>query len=107
KVRPGNYYGEIGRAIHKYATSRGFSVVYQFFGHGVGIEFHEEPQIRHDNHPDHRVMKEGHIFTIEPMINQFKAEGYIDPVDKWTARTMDGGLSAQYEYTVLCTNDGV
>lgn len=107
QVKPENTFGMLGQVISKYAHSRGFSVVYQFCGHGVGIKFHEEPQIRHDDHTDLRVMKPGMIFTIEPMINQFKADAYIDAEDGWTARTCDGGLSAQYEHTVLVTDSGV
>lgn len=107
QVRPGNNFGILGRTISRYANSRGFSVVHQFCGHGVGVQFHEEPQIRFDNHHDFREMKAGMVFTIEPMINQFKAEGYVDPVDGWTARTLDGGLSAQFEHTVLVIEDGV
>ena len=108
QVRPGNKFGEIGKAISAYAKSRGYSVVYNFCGHGVGIDFHEEPQIHHDTMEyDPREMKPGMIFTIEPMINLGVPELIIDATDKWTARTADGKLSAQYEHTVLVCEDGV
>lgn len=108
QVKPENEFGLIGKAIASYAKSRGYGVVYQFVGHGVGLKFHEEPQINHDDKfYDFTKMKPGMIFTIEPMINQGLAEAFIDKVDKWTARTVDGKLSAQFEHTVLVTEDGV
>ena len=111
QVKPNNEFYKIGLSITEYATSRGCSVVHQFCGHGTGIEFHESPQINHffnsRESRDNRKMKSGMIFTIEPMINQFKAEAVIDKADGWTARTKDGGLSAQCEHTVLVTEDGV
>jgi methionyl aminopeptidase len=108
QVKPDAPFWHIGKAIQDYATSRGFSVVHQFAGHGTGLQFHEEPQICHDyKFADNRKMKPGMIFTIEPMINQGLAEAVIDPTDKWTARTVDGKLSAQWEHTILVTVDGV
>jgi methionyl aminopeptidase len=110
QVKPEVPFYKIGESITQYAHSRGFSVVYQFCGHGTGVDFHEEPQISHAYNSrikDLRKMKPGMIFTIEPMINQGVSEAVIDPDDKWTARTKDGRLSAQYEHTVLVTNDGV
>jgi methionyl aminopeptidase len=107
QVRPDNEFGLIGKSIASYATSRGYGVVYQFVGHGVGLKFHEEPQVNYSGIPyDSRKMKPGMIFTIEPMINQGLAEAVIDKVDKWTARTVDGKLSAQFEHTVLVTPYG-
>jgi methionyl aminopeptidase len=107
QVRPGNRFGNIGYEIHKYAMLQGCTVVYQFCGHGVGIRFHEEPQVSHiadkDSGPK---MRPGMIFTIEPMINLGSPEAIIDEEDKWTARTVDGKLSAQYEHTVLVTSTG-
>ncbi|MBC7425073.1 MAG: type I methionyl aminopeptidase [Bacteroidia bacterium] len=103
----GNQFGNIGFEINKYATSLGYSVVYEFCGHGVGIKFHEDPQVDHiapkNSGP---VMKPGMIFTIEPMINAGKARAKVDKKDKWTARTIDGKLSAQYEHTILITDEG-
>lgn len=107
QVKPGNYVGNIGYAITRYATSQGFSVVYEFCGHGVGIEFHEEPQIDHAARKNSGPkMKPGMIFTIEPMINEGKPRVKIDQVDGWTARTVDNKLSAQFEHTILVTETG-
>ncbi len=111
RVKPDNHFGMIGTAIWRHAKDNGYSVVFQFCGHGVGVDFHEEPQINHhiditDKH-FHTLMKPGMIFTIEPMINQGLAEAVIDNSDKWTARTKDGKLSAQYEHTMLVTENGV
>lgn len=111
QVRPGKQFGCIPIAITQYAVSRGYAVVHQFVGHGVGLDFHEEPQVYHSYDPrytgNHTIMQPGMIFTIEPMINQGVAEAVIDEQDKWTARTRDGMLSAQYEHTVLVTEGGV
>lgn len=111
QCKPGNEFYRIGAAIQRRAKEKGYSVVHQFCGHGVGLKFHEEPQICHDfdvmREQDTRKMKPGMIFTIEPMINQGVATAIIDHNDKWTARTHDGKLSAQYEHTVLITENGV
>ena len=107
QVRPGNQFGNIGFAIGKYIKSKGFSVVYEFCGHGVGIKFHEEPQIDHSARRNTGlVMKPGMTFTIEPMINQGRPGTIIDKTDKWTARTVDNKLSAQFEHTILVTETG-
>lgn len=107
QVRPGNSFGNIGYAISKYAKAKGFSVVYEFCGHGVGVNFHEEPQVDHTSRKNSGpIMKPGMTFTIEPMINQGRAGTIIDKVDKWTARTVDGKLSAQFEHTILITETG-
>lgn len=108
-VRPGTCFGEIGKKITEHATARGYSVVSQFCGHGTGIRFHEEPQINHFHEPseyDHRRMEVGMVFTIEPMINLGLPRAIIDSQDRWTARTCDGKLSAQYEHTILVTEYG-
>lgn len=108
QVRPNNEFGMIGKAISAYARSRNCSVVHQFCGHGVGIRFHEDPIIPHDDAKyDNTKMKTGMIFTIEPMINLGVARTVVDENDKWTARTADGELSAQFEHTVLVTDCGV
>lgn len=108
QVRPGAPFWHIGKAIEDYANSRGYSVVHQFGGHGVGINFHEEPIVNHNYEPrEARLMKVGMIFTIEPMINVGAAEAVIDRNDHWTVRTKDGRLSAQYEHSVLVTDYGV
>ena len=107
QVKPGNYFGNIGFVINRYAVSRGFSVVYEFCGHGVGIDFHEEPQVDHTARRNSGpLMKPGMIFTIEPMINQGKPRTSVDKHDGWTARTIDNKLSAQFEHTVLVTQTG-
>lgn len=100
----GNRIGFIGTEIEKYANSLGYSVVYEFCGHGVGLKFHEEPEVAH-NKPDNLgpVMEPGMTFTIEPMINAGKARAKVDRKDKWTARTIDGKLSAQFEHTICIT----
>jgi methionyl aminopeptidase len=83
-------------------------VVYEFCGHGVGVKFHEEPEVSHiapiNSGPK---LKAGMTFTIEPMINAGKARAKVDKRDGWTARTIDGKLSAQFEHTVLITEAGV
>lgn len=109
QVKPDNEFGMIAKAISSYANSRGYSVVYQFVGHGVGLKLHEDPQVNHSDKfsYDTTKMKPGMIFTIEPMINEGLAEAVVDWQDKWTARTVDGKLSAQFEHTVLVTDDGV
>ncbi len=107
QVRPGNPLGNIGFVISRYARSQGFSVVYQFCGHGVGIDFHEEPQVDHTARRNSGpLMKAGMIFTIEPMINQGRPSAVVDRKDGWTARTSDLKLSAQFEHTILVTPTG-
>lgn len=107
QVRPENYFGNIGFAIGRFAKSKKYSVVYEFCGHGVGLEFHEEPQVDHiAKHNSGEIMKPGMIFTIEPMINIGKAKAIIDEEDGWTARTIDKKLSAQFEHTILVTKKG-
>lgn len=107
QVRPGNYFGNIGFVINRYAKANGYSVVYEFCGHGVGLKFHEEPQVDHASRRNTGPkMKPGMIFTIEPMINQGKARTQVDKTDGWTARTIDNKLSAQFEHTILVTTTG-
>lgn len=102
QVKEGKRIGNIGYHINKFATKKGCSVVHQFAGHGVGIAFHEEPLIPHVANMDSGIrMRAGMIFTVEPMINLGRPDAIIDESDKWTARTVDGKLSAQYEETVL------
>ncbi len=107
QVRPGNHFGNIGFVISRYARAQGFSVVYEFCGHGVGVKFHEEPQVDHASRRNSGPrMKPGMTFTIEPMINEGKASTDIDKNDGWTARTVDNKLSAQFEHTILVTGTG-
>lgn len=102
----GNRIGDISYAIQTYAESEGFSVVRDFVGHAIGQQMHEEPQVPHYGPPGRGVrLKEGMVITIEPMINTGTYHGKLDP-DGWTARTQDGGLSAQYEHTIAITEEG-
>jgi methionyl aminopeptidase len=104
--KPGEPISLIGKVIEDYATSKGCSVVNQFVGHGVGLLFHEPPEIPHNYNHNQIPMAAGMIFTIEPMINAGVREGYIDPIDHWTARTKDGRASAQWEHAILITPTG-
>ena len=105
-VRPGNRIGDIGWAISKYAEEQGCSVVREFVGHGVGFDFHEPPQVPHYGRKGEGIMLvPGMVFTIEPMINLGRKEIRILE-DGWTAVTADGSLSAQFEQTILVTEDG-
>jgi len=104
---PGNRFGNIGYEIAQYAHSRGYSVVYEFCGHGVGLQFHEEPEIPHvADKNSGKTMKSGMVFTIEPMINEGKARVKVDQDDQWTAATIDKKLSAQFEHTIFITETG-
>jgi methionyl aminopeptidase len=96
----------IGQVIEDYATSKGCSVVNQFVGHGVGIAFHEPPEVAHHYNVNHTLMAPGMIFTIEPMINAGVRGGEVDPRDGWTVRTLDRRPSAQWEHTILITETG-
>lgn len=104
---PGNHLGNVGYHIAQYAESLNYSVVYEFCGHGVGVKFHEDPEVPHiaDKNTG-PILKPGMIFTVEPMINAGKARAKIDRKDNWTARTIDGKLSAQFEHTLLITETG-
>ncbi len=106
EVRAGNFFGNIGYAISQYAEGRGYSVVRDYTGHGVGIEFHEEPYVYHKAERNTGPkMQAGMVFTIEPMINLGKYASKLDK-DNWTARTKDGSLSAQFEHTIAVTETG-
>lgn len=105
-VRPGARLGDIGWAIQSYAEKEGCSVVREFVGHGVGLNFHEQPQILHFGKKGKGLMLvPGMVFTIEPMINLGTRNLHILE-DKWTAVTNDGALSAQFEQTILVTDTG-
>jgi methionyl aminopeptidase len=113
KVKPGATVGEIGTTIEKYIKENNkknprtkFSIVKDFCGHGIGNEFHEEPQVVHYKNNDRRILKEGMCFTIEPMINAGKFGCTIDAEDDWTVYTGDGKNSAQWEHTILVTATG-
>jgi len=105
-VKPGAHLGDIGHVIQQHAEKHRFSVVRDYCGHGIGQVFHEEPQVMHYGKPGTGLeLKEGMIFTIEPMINQGKYHTKLLP-DEWTAVTKDRKLSAQWEHTILVTADG-
>lgn len=110
QVRPDYPLNRIGYAITHHAHKNGCSVVREFCGHGVGLDFHEAPQVIHfiESHEKNTgpILKPGMTFTIEPMINLGAPDCVIDEVDKWTARTADKSLSAQYEHTVLVNKYG-
>ncbi len=106
-VRPDATLGDIGHAIQSHAESSGFSVVREYCGHGIGRNFHEDPQVVHYGKPGEGVrLKPGMVFTIEPMINAGKREIKLLG-DGWTVVTKDHTLSAQWEHTVAVTEDGV
>ncbi|TWH64696.1 methionyl aminopeptidase [Azomonas agilis] len=106
QVRPGCHLGDIGAVIQKHAERQGFSVVREYCGHGIGRLFHEEPQVLHYGSAGTGIeLKEGMIFTIEPMINQGVADTRLMG-DGWTAITKDRKLSAQWEHTLLVTATG-
>ena len=106
QVKPGATLGDIGHAIQKHAESNHFSVVREFCGHGIGKKFHEDPQVLHYGKPgEGEVLKTNMIFTIEPMINQGKRHIKVLK-DNWTAVTKDRSLSAQWEHTILVTENG-
>jgi methionyl aminopeptidase len=105
-VRPGVRLGDIGHAIQTIVEDAGYSVVREYCGHGIGREFHEDPQVLHYGRPDTGLeLKPGMTFTIEPMVNVGKRHVRLLP-DGWTVVTKDHSLSAQWEHTVLVTDDG-
>ena len=108
-VKPGKSFYEVGKAIEKYISKFGYSIVRDFVGHGIGKSFHEEPQVYHHYSLRNKIrLQEGMIFTIEPMINMGKSyEVKVSSEDGWTVTTEDGSLSAQFEHTVLVTSKGV
>jgi methionyl aminopeptidase len=106
KVKAGAHLGDIGASIQRFAEGNGFSVVREFCGHGIGRQFHEEPQVLHYGRPGTGlVLQPGMIFTVEPMINAGKP-GIRCLADGWTIVTADHSLSAQWEHTVLVTDEG-
>ncbi|MGZ9570310.1 type I methionyl aminopeptidase [Alcaligenes nematophilus] len=106
-VRPGATLGDVGFAISQYARKNGYSVVRDYCGHGIGREMHEAPEVLHWGMPRTGLrLKEGMVFTIEPMLNQ-GGHAVQTGKDGWTVRTCDGLLSAQFEHTVAVTDSGV
>ncbi|MTD33850.1 type I methionyl aminopeptidase [Paludibacterium denitrificans] len=106
KVKPGAHLGDIGHVIQQHAEKAGYSVVQEFCGHGIGKNFHEEPQVLHYGRAGTGLeLKPGMIFTIEPMLNQGKRHLRV-LADGWTVVTKDRSLSAQWEHTILVTETG-
>ncbi len=107
-LTPGCTVSCIGDAVVDLATKSGFSVVREYVGHGLGKKFHQFPNIPHvaDRKSRQDRLEPGLCFTVEPMINVGSRFGRVDPKDNWTVRTRDGQLSAQFEHTILMTEDG-
>lgn len=106
--KPGCRVTAIGRAIQSFARENGYSVVREYQGHGIGRAFHQDPGIPHfpDLASNRNLLKPGTCFTIEPMLNAGGWKTKLDKNDGWTVRTMDGCLSAQFEHTILMTEEG-
>ena len=104
---PGGWFGDIGSAIQELADEFGYGVVREFCGHGIGRGFHEEPNVLHYRTRDRGDrIREGMVFTVEPMLNDGKAGVLVDAKDGWTVYTKDGSWSAQFEHTVAMTRNG-
>ena len=107
EVKPWGYLGDMGQAVHDHAYASGYTVVREIGGHGVGLEFHEDPWVSYNSRQgEEMLMVPGMIFTIEPMVNMGGVEIYVDEVNDWTVYTEDGMPSAQWEIMVLVTEDG-
>lgn len=107
QVKPWNFLGDMAEAVHNHALANGYTVVREIGGHGVGIEFHEEPFVSYvTKKGTETLLVPGMVFTIEPMVNMGTDEIYIDEDNGWTAYTDDGKLSAQWEVTIAVTEDG-
>ena len=107
EVKPWGFLGDMGQAVNDYAQAHGYSVVREIGGHGVGLEFHEDPFVSFVSQPGtDMLLVPGMIFTIEPMVNEGTHKYTVDRKNGWTVRTKDNKLSAQIEYMVLITEDG-
>ncbi len=107
QVKSWNFLGDMAQAINDYAKSNGYSIVREIGGHGVGLEFHEEPFVSYvTSRGTEMLMVPGMVFTIEPMVNMGTADIYIDDDNGWVVYTEDGKPSAQWEITVAVTEDG-
>ena len=107
EVKPWGFLGDMGQAVHDHAFSNGYTVVREIGGHGVGLEFHEEPWVSYvSERGTEMLMVPGMMFTIEPMVNMGKPDVFVDADDDWTVYTEDGKPSAQWEIQVLVTEDG-
>ena len=107
EVKPWGFLGDMGQAINDYAEEHGYTIVREIGGHGIGLEFHEEPWVSYvSKRGTEMMMVPGLVFTIEPMVNMGTDEFYVDEVDEWQIYTEDGQPSAQWEVQVLVTEDG-
>ncbi len=107
-TRPWGTMGDMGYACNKHAVENGYTVVREIGGHGCGVRFHEDPWVNHIGQKDEGILfVPGMTFTIEPMVNMGAPDVYEDERDGWTIRTVDGKPSAQWEYLLLVTEDGV
>lgn len=107
QVKPWGFLGDMGQAVNDYCKAHGCSVVVEIGGHGIGLEFHEEPYVSYvSNRGEEMLMVPGMVFTIEPMVNVGEADVVMMEGDDWTVYTADGSLSAQWEITVLVTETG-
>lgn len=107
QVKPWSFLGDMGQAVNDFIKSKGYSVVREVGGHGIGLEFHEDPWVSYvSKKGTEMLMVPGMIFTIEPMINMGEADIYVDEENGWTIYTRDGKPSAQWEIQVLVTDDG-
>jgi methionyl aminopeptidase len=106
-AQAGNRLGDVGAAIQTYVEANGCSIVREWTGHGVGEKLHEEPSVPHFGKPGSGILlRPGLIFTVEPMVNAGHYETVLDKQDGWTVRTADGSLSAQFEHSIVITENG-
>ena len=106
-AQAGKRLGDIGAAIQTYVEENGCSIVREWTGHGVGEKLHEDPSVPHFGKPGSGILlRPGFIFTVEPMVNAGSYETVLDKKDGWTVRTADGSLSAQFEHTIVITDNG-
>ena len=107
EVRPWRTLGDMGHAVNEFCKSKGYSVVREIGGHGVGLDFHEDPWVSYVSEPNtEMLMVPGLMFTIEPMVNMGKTDIFIDAENDWTVYTDDDSLSAQWEVQIVVTEDG-
>jgi methionyl aminopeptidase len=105
ELAPGKFLGDVGAAVQKHVEANHFSIVREYCGHGIGRQFHEDPQVLHYGKPGTGMeLREGMTLTVEPMVNAGKSNVKLLP-DGWTVVTKDHSLSAQWEHTVLITAD--
>jgi methionyl aminopeptidase len=107
QIKPWGFLGDMGQAVHEHAKRNGYTIVQEIGGHGIGLQFHEEPWISYvSKRGTEMLLVPGMVFTIEPMVNMGTDEIFVDDKDGWTVYTEDGMPSAQWEVMVLVTNDG-